>query len=112
MESLIVIDETDLSNNSSNANSLLNSVATFSFKFVVHVLMDVFQITNILSLSLQAKEVDYNTARNLIKSTIAQLNEKLANELNFELYWNETSKFCQQNDISMPVLKRRRRVNQ
>ena len=55
MESLIVIDETDLSNNASNANSLLNSVATFSFKFVVHVQMDVFQITNILSLSLQAK---------------------------------------------------------
>jgi hypothetical protein len=112
MEALIVIDETDTSSNGSTASSLLNSVATFSFKFMVSVLTDVFQMTNILSLSLQEKEVDYNTARNLIKSTIDQLNEKVVNELHFETYWNETANFCKENDISMPILSRRRRVNQ
>ncbi|CAF4162315.1 unnamed protein product, partial [Rotaria sordida] len=88
---------------------LLKVIQTFDFIFHIHLMSEVFLITNILSKFLQKSGVSLTEAMAQVKMTICSL-ESMRNDDEFNRIWNETMNICAANDIDEPAEQRRRKI--
>ncbi|CAF4783804.1 unnamed protein product, partial [Rotaria socialis] len=88
---------------------LLKVIQTFDFIFHIHLMSEVFLITNILSKFLQKLGVSLTEAIAQVEITICSL-ESMKKDDEFNRIWNETMNICAENDIDEPDEQRKRKV--
>jgi len=88
---------------------MLKVLQTFDFIFHIHLMSEVFLITNILSKFLQRSDVSLTQALVKVKITICSL-ESMKNDHEFERIWNETMVICTMNNIDEPDEHRKRKI--
>ena len=92
-----------------DAASLLKSISTFSFFFIVLCLDAVFSVINILSQYLQEKTMTFSRARTCTKSILSTLSQ-FRNDQKFESLWKVASEKQAQLELEPPTLLRHRRI--
>ena len=92
-----------------DAASLLKSISTFSFFFIVLCLDAVFSVINILSQYLQEKTMTFSRARTCTKSILSTLSQ-FRNDQKFESLWKVASEKQAQLELEPPTLPRHRRI--
>jgi hypothetical protein len=88
---------------------MLKVVQTFYFIFHIHLMSEVFLITNILSKYLQKSGLSLTQALIQVKITIDSL-KFLKNEEDFNRIWGETMNVCKVNNIDEPSGRRKRKI--
>ena len=104
-EILVALEEIE----TADAFIMLKVVQTFDFVFHIHLMSEVFLITNILSKYLQKSDLSLTQALIQVKITIDSL-ESLKNEEEFNRIWRETMNICEINSIDEPGERRRRKI--
>jgi len=99
------VDCSDKSSYGAKAKFLLNNINNFEFVFIIHMLDEILNQTSELSDALQEIELDFIYSRNLIKTTIKNLQE-LRNDSKFEDLIHECCAFAIKNYITVPLSKR------
>ncbi|CAF1507289.1 unnamed protein product [Rotaria sp. Silwood1] len=89
---------------------MLPVIRTFDFIFHIHLMSEMFLLTNILSKYLQKSDVSLIQALVQVKATVDSL-ESLRNENEFDRIWNTTVDLCDINNIDGPCERRKRKVS-
>ena len=92
-----------------DAASLLKSISTFSFFFVIVCLDAVFCVVNILPHYLQEKIMTFSRARTCTKSIVSTLSQYRSDE-KFESLWKVASDKQTQLELEPSTLPRHRRI--
>lgn len=112
----VLEDEVDnrQNKNSVEAIGLLNCILKADFVVCLFIFRSVLSIINILSKYFQSKDATLGQAVDVIKSTLATLEEDRNSMENFQKVWDEIEEFSNANEISLEPLrgsKRRRQPN-
>ena len=70
---LEIIEEDCLSNQKVEAQSIMRSILSFEFVFVLHLMKNIFGITNELSIALLKKKQDIVNVMDLVKASKQRL---------------------------------------
>ncbi|KAJ7959595.1 Zinc finger MYM-type protein 1 [Quillaja saponaria] len=81
-------------------NGALDSLMSFEFVFILHLMKEVLGITHHLCQALQRKSQDILNAMSLVSSTKRLLQE--LREIGWEILLEEVESFCKDNDIAIP----------
>ena len=85
-----------------DANFAINSLMSFDFIFILHLMMDIMEITEVLSQALQQKSQDILNAMDLVSST-KKLIAKMR-EVGWEDLLKKVKLFCEEHKIDIPDL--------
>jgi hypothetical protein len=97
-------------NNRQNKNSveaigLLNCISKADFVVCLFIFRSVLSMINVLSKYFQSKDATLGQAVDIIKSTIATLEEDRNSTEHFQKLWDEIEKFSDANEISLEPLR-------
>jgi len=99
----IVTTDGSTSEQIGDALTLLNSIQTFEFAFLLHLMKIILGRTNELSQALQRKDQDIINAMTLVRLSKQQLGDLRNNE--WESFMNEVSLFCSKQNIKIPNME-------
>ena len=88
-----------------DADFALNSLMSFDFIFILHLMMDIMEITEVLSQVSQQKSQDILNAMDLVSST-KKLIAKMR-EVGWEDLLKKVKLFCEEHKIDIPDLNAR-----
>jgi hypothetical protein len=89
---------------------LCNSIRSFDFILHLFMMCEIYLITNILSKYLQSSQICVTQALTQVKTTVQSLKD-LRNETEFERFYSNALKMCEENEIDPPKEPRKRRVS-
>ncbi|XP_027071787.2 uncharacterized protein [Coffea arabica] len=84
------------------AYALLNSLQSFEFAFILHLMKKIMGITNALSEALQRKDQDIVNAMGLVKVSKQQL--QATREDGWDFLLDEVCLFCEKHEIIIPKM--------
>ena len=109
LESLLFIEINGSSIADVQAKQLLNSIEEFEYNFMLRVLFEIFERTEILSKALQSSGLELDRCSLLVKVALESLAE-LLNENEFKSTYNKALDFAKERDLKLPSLPRQSKV--
>ena len=95
----------------SQTNGLLSTKHTYEFIFALVLMLEVFQISNVLSKQLQSPKLLISQLRTIINGVLLEFRKMRKDHSFFEKFWNESLVLAKACDISAePKLPRRRKT--
>nr|XP_027118594.1 zinc finger MYM-type protein 1-like [Coffea arabica] len=94
---LLIIENDGLVEQRGQAYALLNSLQSFEFAFILHLMKKIMGITNALSEELQRKDQDIVNAMGLVKVSKQQL--QATREDGWDFLLDEVCLFCEKHEI-------------
>ena len=99
---LLIIENDGLVEQRGQAYALLNSLQSFEFAFILHLMKKIMGITNALSEALQRKDQDIVNAMGLVKVSKQQL--QATREDGWDFLLDEVCLFCEKHEIIIPKM--------
>lgn len=89
---------------------LCNSMRSFDFILHLFMMCEIYLITNILSKYLQSSDICVTQALKQVKTTAESL-KSLRSDTEFERFYSNALKMCEENDIDPPKEPRKKKVS-